>query len=86
MVGTRQQKTNLIMRKAVRKVSHVISERISPRRRMPRTSRQTGEVPGVEEGLNQRVKEILAKGVTHPLKAEIVEKLDGIMARAEAEL
>ena len=52
----------------------------------PRTSRQTGEVPGVEEGLNQRVKEILAKGITHPLKAEIVEKLDGIMARAEAEL
>lgn len=52
----------------------------------PCTSRQTREVPGVEEGLNQRVKEILAKGVTHPLKAKIVEKLDGIMARAEAEV
>ena len=54
----------------------------------PRTSGEW-EASGrqnVEDILNQRVKEILEKGPSHPLAPEIVEKLDEIMGRAEKEL
>lgn len=52
----------------------------------PRTSRQTADPIELEDILNQRVKEIFSKGVIHPLERPVVEKLDEIMARAEAEL
>ena len=40
----------------------------------------------IDKALNQRVKEILAKGPQHPLAPEIVEKLNGIMERAEKDI
>lgn len=50
----------------------------------PRSSNQSSKE--LEEELNNRVKEILKKGSSHPLKTEIVDKLNEIMERAAREL
>lgn len=54
----------------------------------PRTGGQWEQTDhkNLEDILNERIREILAKGSAHPLDPEIVKKLDEIMARAEKEL